>query len=124
MSQPLDTGVLMAARFGLADGPPVRLRLARPSDRAGVTQLLQRRGIAPDELEVERLLRHDPRERTVLCALTWTGRQELVTGIGAIDFGALEPAALVADERVAPGVGELLWHALLDRSGRTARRRA
>ncbi|MFN8131933.1 MAG: hypothetical protein U0R70_10345 [Solirubrobacteraceae bacterium] len=47
MSQPLDTGVLMAARFGLADGPPVRLRLARPSDRAGVTQLLQRRGIAP-----------------------------------------------------------------------------
>lgn len=114
----------MAARFALPDGPAARLRLARPSDRRGVHALLRRRGIEPSEVEVQRLLRHDPRGRSVICALVWTGREEVLAGIGAIDTGADEPDAIVADEDVAPGVGELLWHALRDRAARAGRRSA
>ena len=90
--------------FPVPGGPPVRLRLAGPSDRAPAIALLQARGLPADELDVRRLLAFDPARRHVLCALAPLDGGEVLAGIGAIDFGAEAPDVLVIDERFArPG---------------------
>ncbi len=102
--------------FPVPGGPPVRLRMAGPSDRALVAGLLARRGIEAGELEVQRLLAFDPARRHVLCALAPLDGTEVLAGLAAIDFGEDAPDVLVIDERFAPGLGELLGRVLIERS--------
>ena len=102
--------------FPVPGGPPVRLRLAGPSDRAPVIALLQARGLPAEELDVRRLLAFDPARRHVLCALAPLDGSEVLAGIGAIDFGAEAPDVLVIDERFAPGLGDVLARVLVERS--------
>ena len=102
--------------FPVPGGPPVRLRLAGPSDRAPVTALLQARGVPADELDVRRLLAYDPARRHVLCALAPLDGSEVLAGIGAIDFGAEAPDVLVIDERFSPGLSDVLGRVLVERS--------
>jgi len=102
--------------FPVPGGPPVRLRMAGPSDRALVAALLERRGLPASEMDVRRLLAFDPARRHVLCALAPLDGSEVLAGFGAIDFGEPDPDTLVVDERFAPGLGDLLGRVLIERS--------
>ena len=108
--------------FPVPGGPPVRMRMAGPSDRGLVAALLARRGLEADELDVQRLLAFDPARRHVLCALAPLDGAEVLAGLGAIDFGEDSPDVLVVDDRFAPGLGEVLGRVLIERarSGRAA----
>ena len=102
--------------FPVPGGPPVRLRLAGPSDRAPAAALLERRGLAADDIDVRRLLAFDPARRHVLCALAPLDGAEVLAGLGAIDFGEDDPDVLVVDERFGPALAELLGRVLIERS--------
>ena len=102
--------------FPVPGGPPVRMRMAGPSDRPLVAGRLERRGLAPDDIDVRRMLAFDPARRHVLCALAPHDGGEVLAGLGAIDFGEDAPDVLVVDDRFAPGLGELLGRVLMERS--------
>ncbi len=116
----------MSRWYALPRGPRVRLRLARSSDRPAIAALLRRLGLAPDELELGRLVRSDPRRRLVICATALIGSAETVVGIGAIELGrtAAEPDILFVDEHLTEGLAELLIAALTGRARTLARARA
>ena len=97
-------------------GPPVRLRMAGPSDGPLVGALLERRGLPAVDLDVRRMLAFDPARRHVLCALAPLDGTEVLAGVGAIDFGEDAPDLLVVDERFAPGLGDVLGRVLIERS--------
>jgi len=104
--------------FPVPGGPPVRLRMAGPSDRAQIAALLERRGLPASELELRRLLAFDPARRHVLCALAPVDGTEVLAGVGAIDFGEDAPDVLVIDERFTPGLGDVLGRVLIERARR------
>ena len=108
--------------FPVPGGPPVRLRLAGPSDRALVAALLDRRGLPAEELDVQRLLAFDPARRHVLSALAPLDGAEVLAGVGAIDAGADAPDLLVVDERFGAGLADVLGRVLIERA--RGRRRA
>src|SRR4029079_13252755 len=93
--------------FPVPGGPPVRMRMAGPSDHPLVAGLLERRGLAADDIDVRRMLAFDPARRHVLCALAPLDGGEVLAGLGAIDAGAGHPDALVTDERVGPGLARM-----------------
>jgi hypothetical protein len=114
---------------------PSRSRAARACacawpGRAGlpaIKALLERCGIVADELALARLVRVDPRERIVICAVALVGCAEEIVGIGAIDVDTqaqIEPSALIVDGRVTEGLDRLLASALIGRSQALARARA
>jgi hypothetical protein len=102
--------------FPVPGGPPVRLRMAGPSDRALVAALLEHRGLAAGDIDMRRLLAFDPARRHVLCALAPLDGTEVLAGLGAIDFGEDAPDVLVVDDRFGPALGELLGRVLIERS--------
>ena len=102
--------------FPVPGGPPVRMRMAGPSDRALVAALLERRGLPVEEIDVRRLVAFDPARRHVLCALAPIDGEEVLVGLGAIDFGEAAPDVLVVDDRFAPALGELLGRVLIERA--------
>jgi hypothetical protein len=120
MADDLDTGALLARTYELPNRQRVRLRLARRSDLPALGALLAQRGIEPSALELERLVRYDPRRRLVLCATAPIDGTEAVVGVGAIELGAPdpEPDTIVVDERVTRGLPELLNAALVGRATR------
>jgi hypothetical protein len=101
--------------FPVPGGPPVRLRLAGPADRAAVRALLRRRGVPVDDLELQRLLAFDPARRHVLAALAPIDGQDVLVGLGAIANGDDAPDALVIDERL-PGLADVLGRVLTERA--------
>ena len=102
--------------FPVPGGPPVRVRMAGPSDRALVVALLERRGLTAEDIDLRRLLAFDPARRHVLCALAPLDGAEVLAGLGAIDFGEDAPDVLVVDDRFGPGLSELLGRVLIERS--------
>jgi hypothetical protein len=102
--------------FPVPGGPPVRMRMAGPSDRPLVAALLERRGLSADAMDVRRMLAFDPARRHVLCALAPLDGAEVLAGLGAIDFGEDAPDVLVVDERFGPALAELLGRVLIERS--------
>ena len=115
-----------ARTFALPSGSlRVRVRLARPGDRAAVRELLGAQGLEAADPQLRDLLSYDPLQRLVLAAFAPTGVTDTIAGLGAIDLhpGA-EPDTLVVDERVAPGLGQLLGEMLLARVEAHARRAA
>jgi len=112
---PSDTSPLRRT-FPVPGGPPVRLRMAGPSDRPLVQALLERRGVPATDLEVARLLAFDPARRHVLCALAPIDGHETLMGFGAIDAGEDAPDVLVVDERLAGGLAEILGRVLVERA--------
>ena len=120
-----DPGALLSRSYELPSGPRVRLRLARRSDLPGVRALLAQRGIEISELELERLMRYDPRSRVVICAMAPVRGAETVVGVGGIDLEtAAEPDTVVVDERLTDGLAPLLAEALVQRARIHARRTA
>lgn len=112
--------MLLNATTALADGARLRIRLPHRADRTGLRALLERLGLAGDDLELVRALRFAPRERVVACATAFVGGSERLVGVGAIDLGAREPDLLVVDEAQAPGARVALAFALRERSLRDA----
>lgn len=122
-----DPGALLAHSYVLPRGPRVCLRLARVRDLPSVAQLLQSQGIEPDELELVRLMRSDPRRRLVICATALIGSAETVAGIGAIELdGGSDPtpSLLLVDDHVTDGLAQLLCDALVGRARALVRARA
>ena len=102
--------------FPVPGGPPVRLRMAGPSDRPLVAGLLERRGLPADMLDVQRLLAFDPARRHVLCALALLDGADVLAAFGAIDGGADAPDVLGVDERFGPALADVLGRVRLERA--------
>lgn len=96
----------------LPDGTRIRLRLPHSGDRAELRALHGRLGLQADDLEIGRALRFDPRTRTTLCATVWVGGRETVVGYATTTRGARQAETVLADERLAPGVGAIVRAAL------------
>lgn len=126
MSDHPDPGALLARSTALPGGVRVILRLARVRDLDPVQQLAERVGGGLDHWEIARLLRSSPRERVVLCATALLDGHETVVGFGAValDGAQASSALVVADAERAPGVGSMLYEALLGRAESLARARA
>jgi hypothetical protein len=122
-----DPGPLLARSYALARGPRVCLRLARPRDAGGVADLLWHQGRQPDELELTRLVRSDPRRRLVIVATALIEGQETVVGVGAAELDQSPdalPTFVLVDEHRTEGLEELLSAALVGRAQLLARGRA
>jgi hypothetical protein len=122
-----DPGALLARSYALPRGPRVCLRLARVRDLPSVRALLRRQGIEPDELELARLMRSDPRRRLVICATALIDSAETVVGIGAIELDGesdLLPSRLLVDDQITDGLAPLLCEALVGRARALVRARA
>lgn len=104
------------AHHSLPDGTRVRLRLPHARDRRLLVELLTRIGVSAGEPDIVRALRFDPATETVVCATVWTGRTDTMVGLAAGTRDG-RPRLLLADEAIAPGVGDAL-HALTDGSAR------
>lgn len=94
------------------NGLRVRVRLPRPSDHALLADLARRTDQPADPTSIARLLRFDPRRRTVLCAGVWLGSQKVLAGYAAADRSPMgrpvAPDVLLTDEELVPGVSALL----------------
>ena len=90
----------------LPAGLRVRVRLPQRGDLAGLLDLHDRAGRAITEMDAQRLLRHDPRARDVLCATAWVDGAERLVGFAAAAPG--DELKLLADEARAPGVTGVL----------------
>ena len=101
--------------FPVPGGPPVRLRLAGPSDREAVRALIARRGLDASELELQRLLAFDPGRRSVLAAFALIEGQDTLVGLGAIETGEDWPDVLVVDERLS-ALSDVLGRVLTERA--------
>lgn len=120
-----DPGTLLATTHPVAGGLRVRLRLARPSDRAGVRTFLEglsaetreRRFLHGMPIVPEATVRHftfyDPRRRLVVVATAMLGGESIEEIVGLADVaqlgtGLAELAVVVRDEQQDRGVGKLL----------------
>jgi hypothetical protein len=121
-----DPGALLARSYELAGRQRVVLRLARLGDLRGLEALCDRLGVSLGELELARLLRSNPRERLVICAMALKRSAEVVVGLGVIEIDHVErgPSLLLVDEDLSEGVGELLSDALTGRAHALTRARA
>jgi len=109
--------VLLNHSTTLPGGLRVGVRLPRPSDRLALRALHGRLGLPVDDLEVTRLMRHDPRRRAAIVATAWTAEGQLLLGFAAGDVGAGGPDVLLADPLAGPELDELLRAALAERTG-------
>jgi hypothetical protein len=107
----------------LPSGLRAHLRLPHGSDRAALRALHGRLGLVVDDLEVARLLRHDPRDRAAVVALAWTGEGHVLLGFAAGDVGAAGPDELLVDPAGGLGLAELLTAAVAERTGSARRPR-
>lgn len=117
----------MARSYALPRGPRVCLRLIRLRDLRGLERLFERQGLVPDQLELARLVRADPRKQVVICATALIDSGEAIVGVGAIGADRAadrEPSLLLADEQVTEGLAPLLAEALVGRAQALARPRA
>ena len=121
-----DAGTLLATthRIGALD---VRLRLARPHDRARVRDFLerltpetrQRRFLSPMPRVAEPVVEHftfyDPRNRLVLAAAMPGPGGEQIVGLADVSFadtGHAEIGLVVDEEHQSQGIGKLLTEAI------------
>jgi hypothetical protein len=107
--------MLLTSSHRIGNGLRVRLRFPHTRDRPAVAALYARLGRPCDELELRRLLSFDLRRRRVVFAIAWLdGVETLVGAAGTAHDGDPAPDVLLADETLAPGVGDLLRAALAE----------
>jgi hypothetical protein len=110
MERPADNSRhgLLGRWYTLPSGMRVRMRLARAGDVRGIAAVLASRSLETSELDILRLVRFDPRTRTVVCATTPVGGGEAVVGLAAIDHESDEPDMLVVEAQADRCLGALL----------------
>jgi hypothetical protein len=97
----------------------LRLRLPHRADVASARELCARHGV---DCDVEALLRFDPRDHAVVCAVALGSEGQTVVGLGTIALrSGAEPDLLIADD---DEVREHLRAVLLARVSGRARRPA
>jgi RimJ/RimL family protein N-acetyltransferase len=116
-----DPGALLGTTHAVGGGMPVRLRLARPSDRLHVRRFLS--GLSPDSRQarfgsadvhdetVREFTFFDPRERLVVAASGLSGLGEEILGLADLELletGIAELGVVVDDASQGQGVGTLL----------------
>lgn len=126
MANPFIPGALLGHVYELEDGTQVRLRLARTSGLAMISELLATLGANGNTPSAARLVQFDPRREYVVCATTLRDRREVLLGVGriALDDGISEPEVIVADGANAEETRHLLATALLDTASAISRSRA
>jgi hypothetical protein len=99
------------------------LRLPQSSDASEIQALGADR---LTELELARLLRFDPRQRLVICAVALIDGAARVVGVGAMDLDRVQegPAVMTSDRASLEGLDELLREALIGRARALLRARA
>jgi hypothetical protein len=117
----------MGRSFPLSTGVRVRLRFARPADKAGVAALMADLGRDVSGERIDELVRFDPRRRLVICGTALIDQVERVVAIGTIELvaagDALPEPRVLADVRVGDGLAELVSGALVGRARGIAARR-
>src|SRR6201995_135 len=114
MAESFEPGALLGHVYTLADGLPVRLRLARSSDAAAIKRLLAEEGRGGSDLDTARLVHFDPRRRYVVCATGLVASTELLRAGGAASpDGAPDPDLLVVGPQRPQELAELLRRALM-----------
>ena len=100
----------------LADGTRVTMRRVRLRDLEALGSLAARAGIVCEEFELARLVRSDPAERLVLCAIELGG--DTVLGIGVIELGrsATMPSLVLVDPAAGRTLARMLADALIERA--------
>lgn len=88
----------------LADGVKVRLRLPHVGDRRGLEDLLERLGLAADELDA----RWAPGRRWAVMATSWDGGSERVVGFAAVDLPVGAQTLIAESEHVLELLGRAL----------------
>src|SRR4051812_11852104 len=107
----LDVGALLATSYEIEGDRRVRLRLARPSDVALVSEFLaDRSGEAPREL-VRRFTFYDPRERVVLAATMLDGGRDRIVALGDAAFTDL-PEVVLDPQLEDTGLADLMTEAV------------
>lgn len=101
----------------LPSGRRATVRLPHGGDRPGLRALHGRLGLPVDDLEVTRLMRHDPRQRAAVVALAWTSEGHSLLGFAAGNVGADDPDVLLVDPAAGLGLADLLTTALAERTG-------
>lgn len=104
--------MLLDTHITLPSGDRVRLRLPQGRETTGVGALLLRLGLNPDDVDVRRVLRFDPRRRAVVCATLWTADGEVLVGLGGLTYLDGHVDLLITDEELAPGLAEALHDVL------------
>jgi hypothetical protein len=118
-----DPGAMLSHTYSLPSGPRVRLRLPQAGDAADVRLLS---GSSLSDLELSRLLRHDPRKRLVICATALVASHEAVVGIGAMELDGrqAEPSMVQCDPAAGEGLPALIRQALVGRAQMMGKLRA
>jgi hypothetical protein len=117
-------GEMAAMTHALPSGAQVRLRLPHRADRTGVAALCRRIGLHLDDVEATRVLRFDPRRRSVACAVAWTGDSETVVGVASMEHARDGEPDLVLCDPEHPGLAEVLERWLAEQAASRARRAA
>ncbi|MGZ4176917.1 MAG: hypothetical protein ACXVR1_16970 [Solirubrobacteraceae bacterium] len=125
MAQRHDPGALLAHYHPLPRGPRVCLRLVRPRDLRGISDLFARAGIPIDQLAVARLVSFELLSQLVLCATALVDSTAMVLGVGAVELDRPdEPMLVVVDEARTEGLAELLAGALVTHATALSQARA
>jgi hypothetical protein len=105
----------------LRNGLRVRMRLPHRVDRRAVVDLHARAGLPIDGPTAGSLLRFVPGECVPLCVVGLVGGRETLVGFGVLDPEADDGVGvLLGDERLAPGVSDLMAEQLRDHGRRAA----
>ena len=129
MVSSFDPGALLSRVYTLSGDITVRLRLVQRRDEPAIRALLSKRdGREPEDFELMRIVRFDPR-RLAICATALLSGTETLVGVGTIRLDQPldeEPAPelLAVDSGIAEGLDELLRAALCGRARAVARGRA
>src|ERR1700684_1515265 len=107
MERTFDPGAMLSRTYALPNGPRVRLRMPQASDATNIRLLSDG---ALSDLELSRLIRHDPRQRLVICATTFVAGREAVVGVGALSLDRPPdgPEVLFADSAAGERLPELI----------------
>jgi hypothetical protein len=103
----------------LADGTVVTARPAARRDLDQLHALAAHQGVMCDDLELARLLRSDPAERSVLCLTTDPGAgAEAVIGVGVIELHSIAtlPTMVLVDPVYGAPLAEWLVDVLVERA--------
>lgn len=92
----------------LSSGQRLRTRLPQRADLPRLRELLERLGLAADDLQLSRWVRFDPRQDVAAVATVLLDRTEELVGFAVAGLDAPDCDVLVADEEQAPGAAAAL----------------
>ena len=117
----LDQQTVVDPAVVLTDGTVVTARPAAWRDLDQLHVLASHQGVMCDDLELARLLRSDPAQRSILCLTTPPGESEdgeIVIGVGVIELHSVttQPAMILVDPTYGGPLAQWLGDVLMQRA--------